>query len=210
MCTAKWRAMSDPANIFIGAFTTCWARLKLYSYFEQVDEQVLYYDTDSVIYHWKSGQPYFPTGNFLGEMTDELDGDVITKFVSGGAKHYGYVTRVIDDEHPSKTVCKVRGFTLDVRDMEVLNYASMKKNIVAELENPEEKRRVINISNPTHFQRDVTNKRIKLVNRVKTYGLVFDKRVVDPVTKSSLPYRFTRMSEEDEENVEVLLALNET
>lgn len=56
----------------------------------------------------------------------------------------------------------------------------------------------------------MTKKRIKLVNRVKKYyGLVFDKRFVDPITKFSLPNRFTRMSEEDEDNVEVLLALNE-
>ena len=37
-------------NIFIAAFTTCWALLKLYSYLDQVQQQVLYYDTDSVIY----------------------------------------------------------------------------------------------------------------------------------------------------------------
>ena len=32
------------------------------------------------------------TGDILGEMTDELDGDVITEFVTGGAKNYGYKT----------------------------------------------------------------------------------------------------------------------
>ena len=38
-------------NVFIAAFTTCHARLKLYE-FELLDilqEQVLYYDTDSVV-----------------------------------------------------------------------------------------------------------------------------------------------------------------
>ena len=39
-------------------------------------------------------------------MTNELDGDVITEFVSGGAKNYGYTTQ------QGKVVCKVRGFTL--------------------------------------------------------------------------------------------------
>ena len=33
-------------NIFIAAFTTCWARLKLYSYLEQLQQQVLYFNTD--------------------------------------------------------------------------------------------------------------------------------------------------------------------
>ena len=80
---------SPKTNIFIAVFTTIWARLKLYSYLEHVNEQVLYYDTDSVIYRWKLGQPSIPTGNFLREMTDKFEGDVITEFVSGGAKNYG-------------------------------------------------------------------------------------------------------------------------
>ena len=32
------------------------------------------------------------TGDMLGEMKDELDGDVITEFVTGGAKNYDYQT----------------------------------------------------------------------------------------------------------------------
>ena len=78
---------SSKTNIFIAAFTTCWARLKLYSYLHELQQQVLYYDTDSVIYRWKPGQTSIPVGDFLGEMTDELEGDVITEFVSGGAKN---------------------------------------------------------------------------------------------------------------------------
>ena len=63
---------------------------------------------DSVVYKWRPGQPSIATGDFLGDMTDELDGDVITEFVSGGAKNYGYQTR------GGKVVCKVHGFTLNV------------------------------------------------------------------------------------------------
>ena len=47
-------------------------------------------------------------------MTNELDGDVITLFVSGGAKNYGYTTQ------QGKVLCKVRGFTLNVRVAAVL------------------------------------------------------------------------------------------
>lgn len=32
------------------------------------------------------------TGDILGEMKDELDGDVITEFVTVGAKNYAYKT----------------------------------------------------------------------------------------------------------------------
>ena len=71
-------------NIFVAAFTTCHARLKLYESLDTLQEQVLYYDTDSVIYRWRPDQPSITTGDFLGDMTDELDGDVITEFLSGG------------------------------------------------------------------------------------------------------------------------------
>ena len=171
-------------NIFIAAFTTCWARLRLYSYLDTLQHQVLYYDTDSVIYHWCPGQPKIATGDFLGDMTDELDGDIIEEFVSGGAKNYGYRTR------GGKFECKVRGFTLNLRGHRVLNYTTMKENILAELENPTEEPRVIPVVNPNHFQRDSTRKSIKLVEQVKRYKLVFDKRVIDVPSKRSYPFGY--------------------
>ena len=39
-------------NIFIASFTTALARLKLYDELEKLGEQILYYDTDSIIYTW--------------------------------------------------------------------------------------------------------------------------------------------------------------
>jgi len=74
-------------NIFVAAFTTCWAHLKLYSYLEQLKEQVLYFDTDSVVYSHKPGQADVLLGDYLGEMTNELDdGDFITDFTAAGPK----------------------------------------------------------------------------------------------------------------------------
>ena len=37
-------------NIFIAAFTTCWARLKLYEEIEKLGDRLVYKDTDSVIF----------------------------------------------------------------------------------------------------------------------------------------------------------------
>ncbi|GFR08218.1 uncharacterized protein TNCT_640001 [Trichonephila clavata] len=68
-------------NIFIAAFTTCHARLKLYSEIEKLNESVLYFDTDSIIYK-SDGINDPPLGNFLGEFTDELNGGTITSFVT--------------------------------------------------------------------------------------------------------------------------------
>ena len=168
---------SNKTNVLIAAFTTAWARLRLYEALDVLQKQVLYYDTDSVIYRWKEGQSYIPVGVYLGQFTDELEGDIITEFISGGAKNYGYITR------SGKTECKVRGFTLNVRGKEVLNFNKMKANILEQINDPQEERRVIRVVNPNHFKRDTTYKKIKLVEQVKKYKLVFDKRVLDPDTK---------------------------
>jgi hypothetical protein len=91
-------------NSVIAAYTTAQARLKLYSYIEQLERRVLYFDTgkflgctlciyiriilDSVIYLTRPDDQYNPSiGDFLGELTDELSeygvGSYIDEFVSG-------------------------------------------------------------------------------------------------------------------------------
>ena len=123
-------------------------------------------------------------------MTDELDGDVITEFVSGGAKNYGYQTR------GGKVMCKVRGFTLNVRGSAILNFRTMKENILSKLDSPQDARRHLNIVTPYHFKRDLEKKQIQVVPRVKQYRLVFDKRVIDVATRSSYPYGYQRIGDE--------------
>ena len=78
---------SDITNIFIATFTTCWARLKLYSALSLLKDKVLYHDTDSVIFVCPSGeQPLLP-GDFLGDWTSELETDEhIMEFISAGPK----------------------------------------------------------------------------------------------------------------------------
>ena len=75
-------------NIFIAAFTTCHARRKLYSYLKQLQQRVLYFDTDSVIYTFKPGQPDIPIGDYLGEMADELDVDDADFLFVNGLCHF--------------------------------------------------------------------------------------------------------------------------
>ena len=52
------------------------------------------------------------------------------------------------------------------------------------------KARKIVITIPDYFQRDQVTKKIKLTERKKQYQLVFDKRVIDPATRSSTPYGY--------------------
>lgn len=59
-------------NIFIAAFTTCWARLKLYDVLHMFDTRFLYFDTDSVIFVSRPDDVELEIGPYLGELTNEL------------------------------------------------------------------------------------------------------------------------------------------
>ena len=108
-------------NIFIACFTTSYARLKLYDALDTLQERVLYFDTDSVIYTKKPTQATIPTGNYLGQFTNELDeGDHIVEFVAAGPKNYAYNTK------QGKQTCKVRGFTFNARGKRILHFNSIK------------------------------------------------------------------------------------
>ena len=67
---------NDKVNIVIASFTTAYARLKLYDLLDVLQERVLYYDTDSVIYVHEPGKPDPPLGDYLGDLTDELDAGI--------------------------------------------------------------------------------------------------------------------------------------
>ena len=111
---------SGKTNVVIAAFTTAHARLELYSVLGRLQTRVLYFDTDSVIF---TSQPddWMPAlGDYLRELTNELDDDdYITTFASGGPKNYAYQTK------NGKTTCKVRRFTLNFRGSQKLNFSTM-------------------------------------------------------------------------------------
>ena len=134
-------------------------------------------------------------------MTDELEGQGhIVEFVSGGPKNYGYVTS------EGKYCCKVRGFTLNVRGQAKLNYGVMKDNILKEIKDPQDERRITVVDNPYFFNRHPATKRIKVESHPKKYGLVFDKRVIDPDTFVSYPYGYhSFLTNEDFEMAELLV-----
>ena len=105
--------------------------MKLHCYLDPLRDQVLYYDTDSVIFSCKLGQTTIALGDYRGDMTSELnEDDYITKFVSGSAKNYGYLTK------QGKSCCKVRQFTLNYRGSWYLNYEVMKQNVLKEITDP--------------------------------------------------------------------------
>ena len=112
----EFAEQNNKVNVVIAAFTTAYARLKLYDLLDLLQERVLYYDTEFVIYVHKTSEPDPPLGNYLGDLTDELNGDYITSFVSGGPKNYAYRTK------NGKTDTKIRGITLDYATTGKLNH----------------------------------------------------------------------------------------
>ncbi|KAG5900435.1 hypothetical protein JTB14_029321 [Gonioctena quinquepunctata] len=101
-----------------------------YSYLDRLTNRVLYYDTDSIIYISGEGEWNVPTGDFLGEMTDELDsygtGSYMTELVSGGPKNYAY-TVYSPTKNEYNQVCKVKGFMLNYQASQLVNFDSMKR-----------------------------------------------------------------------------------
>ena len=71
---------SKNTDVYIACFTTSYARLMLYNKLDYVNEKVLYFDTDSIIYV-DDGTKNIKTGDMLGDMTDKLSGKGITNFV---------------------------------------------------------------------------------------------------------------------------------
>lgn len=173
-------------KIFIACFTTALARLKLYAELEKVEEQVLYYDTDSVIYSWKAGEQVIPTGIFLGQMTDGLGGDSITVFGSAGPKSYCYKTNI------AKSECKNKGTKSSYEINRVLNCETMQHHIQQEVTNPLERRSLMEITIKNYFVTDKTNKAVHLKDLVKVFGVNWDKRVVQKGTGVTYPYGYVR------------------
>lgn len=77
---------SNFTSVAIASYVTAQARLYLYSFMEQLQDRLIYCDTDSVIYSESTTDKKLPTGDFLGQLTDELDkwpGSYISEFVCG-------------------------------------------------------------------------------------------------------------------------------
>ena len=179
-------------NVFFAAFSTCWARLRLYEALELLGKQVLYYDTDSVLYVHRPDQPDVTLGTHLGEFTNELKpGQYIAEFCSGGPKNYGY--RCNDD----KTECKVKGHSLNVEGMAQLNYEVLCQNTLDELQHPMETPQKTRIHQARKIIRKSKQYELRTQPAHKDYQLVFNKRILRPGTAITYPYGYCLAENDD-------------
>ena len=182
---------NESLNIFIAAFTTANARLRLYGILEKLGDKVCYYDTDSCIYIQPPGEYKIPLGNHLGDMTTELGcADVncqdnncakehyICEFVSCGPKNYAYLT---DTGHIK---CKVRGFTLNYINSQVINFETMKQMILSSQDMNK-----VAVTNPMKITRNKLEQKIYNRKETKVYKCVYTKRrIVEDY--NTLPYGY--------------------
>ena len=168
---------SKNTNIYIACFTTSHARLMLYDKLDYLQENVLYFDTDSIIYV-DDGTKNVKTGDMLGDMTDELSGKEITNFVSTGSKSYSF--KYGNGEQKSA----IKGFTLNYENGCYLNHDSLTKVVKKQLREIT----IVNESKITRNNREIVNKYCE-----KTFTLGYDKRVIRQIREDhidTLPYGY--------------------
>ena len=190
--SADFDPVNCNTNILIAAFCTCWARLELWSIMNRLGERVLYHDTDSIIFSGNDTDTYMPEiGDYLGQLTNELcckevgcvgcqEGHWITEFVSCGPKNYSFKLNT------GEVVCKVRGFSLNYRNSQIVNFQSMKETLFSWMKQEDPKLVTITTEicrhkygDPMLYTRDVEKK----------YSVVYNKRrVLDDFT--TLPYGY--------------------
>ncbi len=142
----------------------------------------MYADTDSVIFTSKREEPKPSLGDYLGDLTDEVPHNRIQTFVTGGPKNYGYKL-----QHPDKNGrqmhCKVRGITLNYKNMFNVNYDVL-KNFVTKRPDAS-----VSVVNAHKISRNRDNAQLVTTCERKDYKLVFDKRVIRE-NFTSYPYGY--------------------
>ena len=173
---------NNKVNIVIAAFTTAYARLKLYDLLDLLQERVLYYDTDSVVYVHEPGKPDPPLGEYLGDLTDELNGGYITTFMSGGPKNYAYVTNT------DEAILKIRGISLTYDATLTLNIGTM-HDLVESYVVDGARNEKVTLNIPNKITRDKKEKHIVTKRTKKDYRVVYNKRVVNE-NYETVPYGY--------------------
>ena len=150
----------------------------LYDKLDYLQERVLYFDTDSIIYA-DNGRKHIETRDMLGKLTDELSGNAMTHFVSIGPKSYS--VKYGNNEQKSA----IKGFTLNHENSSLLNHDSLSKIV-------KEQVREITIYNENKITRKNREIVKKYCEKILKFG--YDKRVIRQINENDidtlLPYGY--------------------
>ena len=183
------KTMNTSTNAVLAAFTTCQGRLQLYKYMKPLGHRLAYTDTDCVIYLANTLKPHLdpPLGDYLGDLTSELKpGEYITELVSSGPKSYGFIT------NKGRTVCHLRGFTLNYQNSLLINFEVMKDMVLNQtIQNNPNIRSVVTV-NKHKITRDKFQNKIYNRKEIKEYRAVYNKRVIlDDLSTVPFGYDFS-------------------
>ena len=128
------------------------------------------------------GKPDPPLGDHLGDLTDELKGDYITTFISGGPKNYGYITNT------GEAILKIRGITLTYDASKTINIATMRDLVESYVVDGDHHEKVT-ITIPHKITRDRKERNIVTKRTKKDYRVVYNKRVVKE-NYETVPYGY--------------------
>lgn len=119
-------------NLPVACFVTSHARLHLYSFIEQVQQigaQLLYCDTDSLMYVRKLNGGRVTEGDRLGQMAREFKNRKIVEFIAAGPKNYAFRHFNMNGED-EQAVLKIRGFELNYNASQKITFDTMKQLIL--------------------------------------------------------------------------------
>lgn len=177
------------ANVVISLFTTSAARIHLYKALKKVmgspGAQVLYMDTDSVIYKHALSEPDpLPAGPHLGQLKDEKPHHEILEFISGGCKQYALKMRNLSKGLIEYDL-KLRGITLDSETCERLPYETFKQMVLSygRIDPPQSVDLKYDNFGPDKYGNIYSNK------RRKTYKVIIQKGIVND-TGTVLPFGY--------------------
>tara|TARA_R110000803_G_scaffold70074_1_gene132774 strand:- start:813 stop:4511 length:3699 start_codon:yes stop_codon:yes gene_type:complete len=164
-------------NVAIACFTTSSARLRLYEALEVLQRQVLYFDTDSVVYVYDKNNPShikLENGDLLGEWTDECEGNVIIGiFVTTGPKAYSYLT------NDGEAHTKIKGFNLNYTASRKINHDNIVQLVKDHYIHNQDRR----ISVKYDMLKRNKDKTISNFTQDKSYGITYSKREILPPDK---------------------------
>ena len=169
---------SPTSNVIVGGYVTTYGRLELYKYLSRLGENVLYCDTDSVIFKKRVGSYSPEISQLVGGMTDELDGEYIVEFIANGPKNYAYKTS------SGRECIKVKGFRFSDKVASQLTFDKLREIALIDQE------KVLEVVDNVRFVKELNTLQVCTVTGgTKTYRKVLDKRVFDK-EGNSIPFGY--------------------
>lgn len=183
----KNKIPSQFTNVAIASMVTSYARCWLFNKCISIlkPEQVLYVDTDSIIFSTFPGYPDLISGNGLGELSDEIEAtfqvkDTIETWCASGNKSYSIVLK----ENSQISLVKVKGFTLKLAgNTQDIDFKAMVDLV---MKHPDT---TIELIQPPLFVKDKTNAQIYTKPRAKLFKFNYNNKIILPSLQTK-PYGF--------------------